>query len=89
MSPRARKPLDPKSKDFGVRFAIHLRKLLDKRKLTSAEFLSALRDAGLDVAPVTVKKWISGENVPLAQDFEYIAKALGIRDYRRTLPPPA
>ena len=88
MSPRARKQLDPRSKDFKVRFAIHLRGLLAKRKMTAVDFLAALERAGLKVAAVTVRKWLSGENVPQAEDFEAVASALGIRDYRHALPPP-
>jgi hypothetical protein len=50
MAAMPRKKLSDKSKDFGIRFGLHLRKLLDKRKLTAPEFHQAVRRAGLDVS---------------------------------------
>lgn len=88
MAARPRKELDPKSKDFGVRFAIHLRGLLDKRKLGIGEFITLVENSGLDVSLATVKKWLSGDRVPRAEDFEFIGAALRIQDYRQAMPPP-
>ena len=88
MAPRPRKTLNPKSSDFGVRFAIHLRGMLDKRKLGAAEFLTLVQKAGVDVSAATVRKWLSGDRLPMAQDFEGIGRALGMPDYRQSMPPP-
>lgn len=88
MTPRARKELDPKSKDFGVRFGIHLRELLDKRKLGAADLLELVQDEGLDVSPSTIKKWVAGERLPRVEDLQIIGLVLNLRDYRHSLPPP-
>jgi hypothetical protein len=89
MSPRPRKELDTKSKRFDTRFAIHLRKLLDKRRLTTNELHERVQAVGLDVSFQTVTKWLSGERLPRAEDAESIAAALGIKDYRHVWPDPA
>lgn len=86
MAPRPRKVLSKTAKDFPTRFALHLRELLDKRKLTTADFREAVKRAGLDVAAVTVKKWLSGERLPRADDLVPIGKSLGLKDYRLVLP---
>ncbi len=88
MSPRPRKRLDPKSTRFETRFAIRLRELLDKRKLSAAEFLDRVRSAGVDVTRESVNKWIAGYHVPRPQDMPAIGSVLGLRDYRQLLPPP-
>lgn len=83
-----RKTLNTRSKDFGIRLGLHLRKLLGKRKLSAAQFRDTCQREGLDVSIVTVHKWLRGERLPLARDFEEIGKALGMKDYRQALPPP-
>ncbi|MCY2968464.1 MAG: helix-turn-helix transcriptional regulator, partial [Planctomycetota bacterium] len=88
MTPRKRRELDPKSTDFTTRFALQLRKLVDKRNLTQATFLEKLLEAKLDVSEFTVKKWLSGERLARLGDLEQIATALGLKDYRDVLPPP-
>lgn len=89
MSPRKRKILDPKSKDFGTRFARHLRTLIDKRKMTPAAFVDELNGAKLAVSYSTIKKWLSGDRLPRAEDFETIGRVLHLKDYRDAMPPPA
>jgi hypothetical protein len=89
MSPRPRKHLDPRSKRFEVRFAIHLRELLDERGIGPSEFLDRLRGAGADVTGEAVKKWLSGDALPRPPDMERIGKLLCLEDYRFVLPPPA
>ena len=88
MTPRRRKFLNPRSDDFGVRFGIHLRELLDKRKLTVGEFSERVQAAGVNVSAEAVHKWIAGGRIPRPQDMEGIAAALGLKDYRHLLPPP-
>ena len=88
MSPRQRKFLDPRSSDFGVRFAIRLRDLLDKQQLTPAKFVDKLQSAGIDVTLQAVQKWLSAERIPRPQDMETIARLVGLKDYRFLLPPP-
>lgn len=88
MAPRPRKPLDEKSSDYSTRFALNLRKQLDKRKIGQTAFLEALKHAGLEVSTQTVGKWISGDRLPRCYDLEFIGEALGLRDYRQVLPPP-
>lgn len=88
MTPRRRKPLDPQSPDFTIRFAIHLRRLLARRKLGTAKFHAALHRHKLEVSRVTVAKWLNGERLPRVGDLEGIARALGLNDYRRVLPEP-
>lgn len=88
MSPRREKQLNPRSRDFPTRFARHLRQLLKRKRLSVAEFRNNLRTAGLNVSMIAVRKWLSAERVPHAQDFEAIAKALGIRNYKNVMPPP-
>jgi transcriptional regulator with XRE-family HTH domain len=87
MSPRARKPLDPRSKRFEVRFARRLRDLLTARGMTTAEFLERLQRAGLDVSIEAVKKWLNGGRVPHPSDAEQIGRVLGLDDYRHLWPP--
>ncbi len=86
MSPRARKPLDPKSKRFEVRFAIQFRKLLDARGIGPSEFRDRLRLAGLDVSIEAVTKWLNGTRLPKPQDAGMIGRALGLKDYRLVWP---
>ncbi len=88
MSPRPRKHLDPKSRKFEVRFAIRLRKMLDDRNMTPADFVDRLNRAGLDVSFETVKKWMSADRLPRPQDAEAIGKALSLKDYREAWPAP-
>ena len=87
MSPRPRKHLDPKSKRFEIRFAIHLRKLLGESKLTAAEFLERIQAAGVDVSAMAVRKWIAGEHIPRPQEAPAIGRVLGLKDYRDLWPP--
>lgn len=88
MTPRRRKPLDPNSPDFTVRFAIHLRRLAARKRFTTARFHAALHRNKLEVSRVTVAKWLNGERLPRVGDVERIAQALGLADYRRVLPEP-
>lgn len=88
MSPRPRKALNPKSDDFGVRFGLHFRDLLDKRGLGPSEFLEMLRKAGLDISASTFKSWTTGTHFPRHRDMETIGAVLGLRDYRKLLPRP-
>ena len=88
MSPRQRKFLSPKSTDFGVRFAIHLRKLLDERGLKPLDFIRKMQDARADVTPGGIRKWLAGDRLPRPQDAEGIARILGLNDYRDIWPPP-
>lgn len=87
MAPRPRKALNPKSKDFPTRFALHMRTLVDERGLSTVEFLSAVQREGLDVSPSTVKKWIAGERLPRIEDLRIIGRVLKLKDYRHALPP--
>jgi len=87
MAPRPRKPLDPKSHDFGTRFGLHLRSLLDKRNLGPSEFLSGLKREGVDVSSEAVRKWLAGDRLPRPQDMEQIGRVLRLKDYRHVLPP--
>ena len=84
---RERRKLNPRSKKFNVRFAIHLRALLEKRKLTAAEFHNRLNDARLHVSENLVMKWLSGDRYPRPDDLEAIGLALGLSDYRKIFPP--
>lgn len=88
MSPRPRRHLSPRSTQFETRFAIQLRGLLDKQKLTAADFLDRIRAAGVDVTRESVNKWIAGYHVPRPQDMPAIGRVLGLKDYRHLLPPP-
>jgi hypothetical protein len=88
VSPRPRKFLDPRSRRFEVRFAIRLRALLDERKMGPSEFVERLQAAGLDVTIEAVKKWLSGDRLPHADDAEKIGKVLGLKDYRQVWPLP-
>lgn len=87
MAPRPRKALNPKSTDFGVRFGIHLRGLLDKRKLGAVEFRERLNEAGVGVSGSTVKTWLTGTHFPRHRDMEAIGGVLALKDYRHLLPP--
>ncbi len=88
MSPRARKPLDPRSPKLEVRFAIQLRALVDKRGWGPTEFHQRVQGCGVDVTIEAVKKWLNGGAVPRSQDLEKIAPLFGMADYRKLLPPP-
>lgn len=88
MSPRPRKPLDPRSRAFEVRFAIRLRGLLDKRGMSAAELADCLQRAGIDVTSEAVKKWLRAERLPHPADAEVIGRILGLKDYRQLWPPP-
>jgi hypothetical protein len=65
-----------------------LRALLDEGGMDASEFVERVQAAGVDVTSEAVKKWISGDSVPRAQDLERIGHALGLKDYRRQLLPP-
>lgn len=86
MAPRARKHLDPHSTRFEIRFAIHLRELLDKRKLTPVDFIDRLQAAGVNVSAIAVRKWIAGAHLPRPQDAPAIGRVLGLKDYRHLWP---
>jgi hypothetical protein len=88
MSPRQRKPLDPRSKRFETRFAIQLRELLAKRKMTATDFIQRVQAAGVDVSAIAIRKWLSASHVPRPQDMPAIGRVLGLKDYRHLLPPP-
>src|SRR5262245_542679 len=88
MSPRARKPISPRSRRFEDRFALQLRDLVDKRGWGPSELRQRLDQAGLDVSLPAVKKWLNGSHLPRPQDMEIIGGLLGLRDYRHLLPPP-
>ena len=88
MAPRKRHDLDPSSDDFAVRWAINLRRLVDQRRLSPAEFREQLEAVGLEVSPQTVKAWLRGRRLPRVGDLERIARVLGTTDYRKILPPP-
>lgn len=88
MAPRPRKKLDPKSKDFSTRFALHLRNRLERRGLTTADFLQQLQAAGLQVSGEAIRKWLSGAHLPRPQDAETIGTVLRMRDYRHVWPAP-
>lgn len=87
MAPRPRKELDPKSDRYEIRFAIHLRDLLEKRGLTPIEFIQKVQDAGIDVSTIAIRKWIAGDHIPRPQDTPAIARVLGLDDYRHLWPP--
>ena len=87
MSPRHRKPLDPRSKRYEVRFARRLRDLLEDREMTTAAFVKRLKSAGVSASGEAVKKWLRGERLPRPQDAEAIGKILGLDDYRTIWPP--
>jgi len=86
MSPRPRKHLDPRSKRFEIRFAIHLRELMTARRIGPTEFRERLEGAGLEVSIVTVTKWLNGTRLPRPQDAEAIGSILGLKDYRLVWP---
>jgi len=88
MSPHTRADLDQHSDDIGTRWAIHLRKLVDRRKLSFGDFVRELASSGLDVSPQTVKAWLRGRRLPRVGDLEIIAQVLKVADYRKILPPP-
>lgn len=88
MTPRPRHELDPSSDDYGTRWAIHLRKLVDQRRLTAAEFREQLEAVGLEVSHQTVEAWLRGRRLPRVGDLEMIARVLKVADYRKILPPP-
>jgi hypothetical protein len=87
MAPRKRHDLDPSSDDYATRWAIHLRKLVDQRRLSPAEFREQLEAVGLEVSPQTVKAWLRGRRLPRVADLESIAAVLKVADYRKVLPP--
>ena len=75
--------------DLAVRFAVQLRAMMDKRGLrTAKEVFDLLVKAGVDVGPRGIDVWLRGEGLPKWRDLERIGQALGLRDYRRLLPPP-
>ncbi len=88
MTPRKRKELDPDSRDVGIRFAIHLRKLIDARGMTPADLHAKLVEGGTEVSMELVKKWLRGDGFPRPNDLESLGNALDMRDYRFVLPAP-
>lgn len=88
MTPRPRHELDPSSDNYNTRWAIHLRTLLDRQRLTAAEFRKQLEAVGLEVSLPSVKAWLRGRRLPRLPDLESIAAVLKVADYRRILPPP-
>src|SRR5262245_8001155 len=86
MAARPRRTLDQRSKRFEVRFAIQLKKFLDDRGFTPADFVERLHRAGLDVSYESVKKWLSGDRLPRPEDAVQIGKALSLDDYRKVWP---
>ncbi len=88
MAPRKRHDLDPRSDDYGTRWAIHLRKLVDQRRLSPAEFREQLKVEGLEISHQTIEAWLRGRRLPRVGDLERIARVLGTTDYRKILPPP-
>lgn len=85
---RQRNELDPGSADLQVRFALHLRALLEAKKLSSAEAAARITAAGLPTEVPAVNHWLRGDNMPKAKDLETIGRALGLADYRKLLPEP-
>ena len=88
MAPRKRHDLDPSSHDYATRWAIHLRKLVDQRRLSPAECWERLKVEGLEVSHQTVEAWLRGRRLPRVGDLEMIARVLKVADYRKILPPP-
>jgi hypothetical protein len=88
MSPRARKPLDPKSRKFEVRFAVRLRAVLDEQEMDAVDLADRLQRAGVEVTSEAVKKWLRAERLPHPSDAETIGRILGLKDYRKLWPPP-
>lgn len=87
MAPRQRKPLSAKDGDYKVRFALHLRGLLEERKLTPGAFLARLQEAGLEIEQHGVNHWLRGESMPRLADMPAVGQALRMKDYRKLLPP--
>ncbi len=87
MAPRPRHDLDPSSDDYGTRWAIHFRKLVDARGLTPAAIRERLKVEGLEVSAQTIAGWLRGRRLPRVGDLEIIARVLRLRDYRKILPP--
>ena len=83
-----RKHLDPRSKQFEIRFALRLRHLLDEHEMGPSEFVERLRGVGVEVTVEAVKKWLSGDRLPYPGDVEKIGKVLGLKDYREVWPLP-
>lgn len=88
MTPRKRFDLDPSSDDYGTRWAIHLRRLVDQRRLSPAEFRERLKVEGLEISHQTIEAWLRGRRLPRVGDLEMIARVLKVADYRKILPPP-
>ncbi|MGQ0633096.1 MAG: hypothetical protein ACT4QC_00655 [Planctomycetaceae bacterium] len=84
---RRRVEIDPKSRELGDRFAVHLRALLERRGWSSQHFAAMLAEAGVNVAYRAVDVWLRG-GLPRARDLERIADVLGLDDYRQVLPDP-
>lgn len=85
---RERKTLDPLSADLQVRFALHLRDMLDKKKWSPSDLSERLKTHGLDIDPAGVNVWLRGDGLPKAKDLEAVGNALGLKDYRKVLPEP-
>lgn len=87
MAPRQRKPLSKTDTDYKVRFALHLRGLLEERGLSSTDFLSRLEEAGLEVELAAVQHWLRGTSTPRPADMWAVGAALRMKDYRKAYPP--
>jgi transcriptional regulator with XRE-family HTH domain len=67
---------------FNLRFAKHLRALMDKRKVSVAD-LAATIGRGDEV----VYQYLRGQTLPSVEVLEAIGTALALPDYRKVLPP--
>jgi len=87
---RQRVDINAKTKDFGQRFALRLREVMDKRKLSSADVAELITKAGVSkMSARGVDAWLRGTSGPKFRDLERIGRALGFEDYRDLLPQPA
>ncbi len=87
--PRKRIEIKPADAvEFPQRFALHLRKLMERRGLNSKDVADLLAKAGVDIGPRGIDVWLRADGGPKFRDLERIGLALGFKDYRDVLPPP-
>lgn len=85
---RRRNELDPSSPDINIRFALHLRGLLERKHWTASDLTERLKAAGLAIEIFGVNTWLRGEGMPKAKDLEIVGRVCGLSDYRKILPEP-
>ena len=87
MAPRARKTLSATDSDYKVRFAVGLRKELDRKGYSASVLLAKLQALGLDVDLPAVNSWLRGVSMPRPADMPKLGDALEQKDYRKLYPP--